>query len=52
MIKKIALVTIFALASAFSLSTATAVTGNQSATKKINAPTAPAPQGFACGRGC
>jgi hypothetical protein len=46
MIKKIALGGIFILASAFSLSTATAVTGTQ-APKKIAAPTAPtAPQGF------
>jgi hypothetical protein len=45
MIKKIALGGIFILASAFSLSTATAVTGTQ-VTKKIAAPTAPAPKGF------
>ncbi len=49
MIKKIALASIFALASAFSISTATAVTGNQTA-KKISAPTAPVPQGIGnCG---
>lgn len=47
MIKKIALAAVFALVSSFSIGTATAVTGNQTA-KKISAPTAPAPQGF-CG---
>jgi hypothetical protein len=53
MIKKLALGGIFILASAFSLSTATAVTGTQT-TKKIAAPTAPAPHGLCpnAGRGC
>ena len=51
MIKTIALATVFALASAFSIGTATAVTGNQSV-KKISAPAAPAPQGMQCGHGC
>lgn len=51
MIKKLALAAIFALASAFTVSTATAVTGNQSATKKLSAPTAPAPQGLCPGAG-
>ena len=47
MIKKIALGGIFVLASAFSLSTATAVTTNQTP-KTMSAPTAPAPQSFGC----
>jgi hypothetical protein len=53
MLKKIALTSTFIFASAFSLSTATAVTASQVPTGKITPPTAPAPQGFGCGgRGC
>ena len=50
MLKKIALSGIFILASAFSLSTATAVAGNQKTTKTISTPSAPVPHGFCPGR--
>jgi len=45
MLKKIALTGIFIFASAFSLSTATAVTQTRDS-GKISAPTTPRPQGF------
>jgi hypothetical protein len=52
MLKKIALTAIFAFASAFSLSTATAVTHSRD-TGKISAPAAPRPQGLCFnGTGC